>query len=317
MKTLILLLSMYQPINVKAWSLSYTIKEVKPNAKLAKNVAQIRFEFSTPDNCGKDKITVSFNKNKPVIPLLVKNQYVLTYPKGKYKLTLICPGCDTIVTDTIQLKSQTTTTLTANFGKSTPVKPCIVNVTFKPVIYLYPKDTTIFNLSLNYKGDLKMTYPPMQNNNWNVKASPNGNLWCGQKLVRYLFWDGVMDNSQINYNQSEGFILSSSQLISFFEEKLTQAGLNSMEIADFITFWIPMMQENDTVYIHFLFTEDYDQVATLNITPKPDSMLRLFMLWSPVNDQLEHTITPQRIPRFNRSNNALIEWGGSEINPSF
>ena len=49
----------------------------------------------------------------------------------------------------------------------------------------------------------------------------------------------------------------------------------------------------------------------LKISPTPDNILRLFMLYKPVNGPID--ITPPEIPEFNRTGFTVIEWGGAKI----
>jgi hypothetical protein len=62
--------------------------------------------------------------------------------------------------------------------------------------------------------------------------------------------------------------------------------------------------------IHFA-TKKYTDSAPLKITPKPDSMLRVFMIMKSVDKNTK--IKPQVLETFERKGFAVVEWGGSEI----
>lgn len=55
----------------------------------------------------------------------------------------------------------------------------------------------------------------------------------------------------------------------------------------------------------------YEKSAKLFITPEPDSILRIFMVYKPLSQSVD--IAPQELENFTREGFAAIEWGGSEI----
>jgi len=58
--------------------------------------------------------------------------------------------------------------------------------------------------------------------------------------------------------------------------------------------------------------EAYTQSAELTITPAPDSLLRVFMAWKPLNHPVD--IPAQSLPAFDRSGFTVVEWGGAQVN---
>ena len=70
------------------------------------------------------------------------------------------------------------------------------------------------------------------------------------------------------------------------------------------------MQENKYNVISFQ-TSAYTDTAVLNITPAPDSMLRVFMTYYP--SSVEVDIEPQAFEPFIRDGFTVVEWGGSEL----
>ena len=87
-------------------------------------------------------------------------------------------------------------------------------------------------------------------------------------------------------------------------------GLTPKEYNEFIVYWFPKMQGNAYNLIHFAGKE-YTDNALLTITPKPDSMLRVFMVFKPLEKPVE--IKEQKLEHFERKGFSVIEWGGSEI----
>ncbi|MBQ2445190.1 MAG: hypothetical protein II272_01990 [Oscillospiraceae bacterium] len=70
------------------------------------------------------------------------------------------------------------------------------------------------------------------------------------------------------------------------------------------------MEENPYNIIAFQ-TETYEEAAKLHISPKPDSLIRIFMAWygsqEAVNLPEQQLITPDR------EGFTVVEWGGTGI----
>lgn len=179
----------------------------------------------------------------------------------------------------------------------------------KPVIYLYPTEKTDVKVSLDFDGELTCTYPAY-NDKWNVTASPNGTILnkSDGKEYSYLFWEGTSDTK---YDLSKGFVVKGSDTVDFLQEKLAYLGLTPKEYNEFIVYWLPMLQDNKYNLITFQ-GETYTNSAKLEITPKPDSMLRVFMAYKPLEESIE--IEEQELSPFERKGFSVIEWGGTSIN---
>lgn len=177
----------------------------------------------------------------------------------------------------------------------------------KPVIYLYPEETTEVEVKLDYDGELLCTYPAYQNG-WKVTAEPDGTLTDADgKEYSYLFWEG---SSDVEYDFSKGYVIKGTDTVEFLETKLAELGLNAKEANEFIVYWLPSMQNNPYNLISFQ-TDAYTETAKLQITPEPDSVLRVFMAYKVLDNPIdieEPTIVP-----FERTGFTVIEWGGSEV----
>ena len=180
----------------------------------------------------------------------------------------------------------------------------------KPVIYLYPEETTDVTVKVNPTGDFTFTYPEY-NDGWEVQAHADGGLYIGEDRYNYLFWESV-EKWNANDENSSGFVIDGKNVTAFLEEKLTEAGLNSREKTDFITYWAPRIIGNDRVFINFIFNETCDRHATLDISPKPDNIYRIYMRWCAVPASFV-TTSEQEIEKANREGFTVIEWGGQEL----
>ena len=180
----------------------------------------------------------------------------------------------------------------------------------KPVIYLYPEQDTDVHVELELtEAELSTTYP-RYNNGWDVVASPDGSLLnkADGTHHKYLFWDAV--NCRMRYDFSEGFCVADSDTESFLKEKLTYMGLTEEEMNEFIVYWLPRMEHNAYNLISFQ-GDAYTNSAKLNITPTPDSLLRVFMAYVPLEESVD--IQPQQLETFERKGFTVVEWGGSEL----
>jgi len=157
----------------------------------------------------------------------------------------------------------------------------------------------------------------LYNEGWDFTASPNGNILMNARLndpfgqgkeYNYLFWESEMPKYALDKNDQTGFLVSTDTLLPFLENSLLQMGFNSKESADFITFWYPLMMVNEKNYVKFLFNESCDAYAELKISPQPENIFRVGMVWTEAkNDFIPEK---QNIPSVNRKGFTVIEWGG-------
>lgn len=186
------------------------------------------------------------------------------------------------------------------------------NTTAKPVIYLYPTQTENIKVELDYKGKIIADYPTYDysQKGWNVTAYPDGKIINGDgKEYSYLFWEGI-PNIPINYDLSTGFIVKGEDTVNFLQDKLSKMGLTPKEYNEFIVYWYSKMKDNKYNLVHFA-GDEYTKNATLKITPNPDSVLRVFMVFKPLDKAIE--VKSQKIKPFARTGFTVIEWGGTEL----
>ena len=179
----------------------------------------------------------------------------------------------------------------------------------KPVIYLYPKSEQEVSVKLDYKGELICTYPEYDEG-WKVIAKPDGTLknLRDNKEYSYLFWEG--NSKEAKWDLSKGFIVKGEDTREFLQDKLSKMGLNPKEYNEFIVYWMPLMKDNKYNFITFAGKE-YEEVAKLEISPKPDSVLRIFMVYKALDKPI--VVEEQEINSFHRQGFTVVEWGGTEI----
>ncbi len=177
----------------------------------------------------------------------------------------------------------------------------------KPVIYLYPEKPTQVSVKLDYKGKLFCTYPKYDGG-WEVTANPDGTLVDKDgKEYNYLYWEGT---SPVEYDFSEGFCIKGADSAEFLEDALSRLGLSRREANEFIVYWLPCMEKNEYNLISFQ-SEVYTENAHLDITPAPDTFIRVFMATKPVSSPVE--IPAQELSSPEREGFTVVEWGGAQV----
>ena len=179
----------------------------------------------------------------------------------------------------------------------------------KPVLYLYPETEREISVELDCKGGLTCTYPSYEDG-WTVTARPDGQLTDenGQSY-NYLYWEGETAQP---FDFSKGFCIPGKETAAFLEDALARLGLTRKEANEFIVYWLPLMQENPYNLISFQ-TEAYTSQAELEITPAPDTLIRVFMAYQPLEKPVE--IPAQTLTAPQRTGFTAVEWGGSQVNP--
>ena len=179
----------------------------------------------------------------------------------------------------------------------------------KPIIYLYPQVPTVCSVKLTLNGALTCTYPEHGTDGWqNFTAYPDGTLIFPDGKEYYaLYWEGVQYG---DWDLSKGFCVRGEDTASFLEWALAHQGLTPREANEFIVYWLPRMQENTYNVISFQ-TDTYTHGAVLDISPAPDSLLRVFMTYYASDVYVD--IAPQSFTPFTRQGFTVVEWGGSEV----
>lgn len=182
----------------------------------------------------------------------------------------------------------------------------------KPVIYLYPKETTDVSIKVNPIGDFTFTYPNIAQG-WDFTCHPDGRISREDESYRYLFWESEQEITPELVNPKQGAIVNGSEAVAFLESQMTQYGMTKAEQADLLTYWGPLMQNKTNVYIYLLFNEVCDAFASLEITPKPTEIGRFYVVWAEVPEYFNPKLEVQEIPTMNREGFTVLEWGGAEV----
>ena len=137
---------------------------------------------------------------------------------------------------------------------------------------------------------------------------PDGTLINAEgQQYNYLYWEG---ETYAKYDLSKGFCVKGEDTAKFLEEALEKLGLNRREANEFIVYWLPLMEQNPYNIIAFQ-TDVYTEAARLEVNPKPDTLIRVFMAWQKSDDHVE--LEEQELEAPERKGFTVVEWGGTEL----
>ncbi len=178
----------------------------------------------------------------------------------------------------------------------------------KPIIYLYPEKEEKVKVKLSKKECITHSYPKYKDE-WNVTAKPDGTL-VDEDLNEYyaLYYESKYS---CTLDKKIGFCVKGEDTIKFLEEKLEKLGLNPREKEEFIIYWLPKMENNPYNYIYFKTGHEVEEIMGLDITPKPDTIVRVLMCFKPLNKKVD--VKEQEIITPVRKGFTVVEWGGTQL----
>ncbi len=178
----------------------------------------------------------------------------------------------------------------------------------KPVIYLYPETEMDVNVKVAPNEGFTKVEPDYPEDGWTVRATPESELYNydDDTSYPYLFWEG---HTTAYERPQQGFVLSREEVPEKARELLYRTGLNEKETEDFMEFWEEKLMVKDYVFITFVDQPTFDQLAPLTVTPAPDSIIRVFMDYTPLDEPV--TVEPLHIRTPERHGFAVVEWGGA------
>lgn len=176
----------------------------------------------------------------------------------------------------------------------------------KPVIYLYPEKTQKISVQVEPQGGMLISDPDY-NNGWNVISDSYSNITnlADGKQYPYLFWEG---RGGMYQTPEKGFVIKQTNVHEFLTTKLHELGLNDKEAKDFMEFWEPKMQSAPYYFVTFMGNQAMDELAPLTISPKPDTVIRILMDFTPLQQPIPVQGYVIRTPK--RIGFTVVEWGG-------
>jgi hypothetical protein len=176
----------------------------------------------------------------------------------------------------------------------------------KPVIYLYPTQTT--QIAVKVGADVKVSeplYSPQEG--WaSVIAQPNGQLSVDGREYGSLFWEGPGWGPYPAIDK--GVVVKREQAVSTIKKQLAKQGLNARESQDFLDYWQDKIPNKPYIRLTWLTNAQLDELAPLAISPTPDTVHRVFLDMAGLDKPIK--LVPQKLETVTRKGFTVIEWGG-------
>jgi len=171
----------------------------------------------------------------------------------------------------------------------------------KPAIYLYPEEDSFVNIKLKVRGMITKDIPEY-NDGWNVFVTKEGLI---DKKYDYLFYEALLFKVKLS---ESGWVVKYENLNQWFKDNLEKLGLNEKEKNQFIEYWLKELPGANYYEIRLVDKKFLDENMALNISPKPDTEIRLLFSFKPL--QKEVTLEEPEIVIPKRNGFTVVEWGG-------
>lgn len=178
----------------------------------------------------------------------------------------------------------------------------------KPVIYLYPEQAMPVHVSVGLRGVMSVSEPSHGAHGWNVVAQTDGTVvnQADGRTYPNLFWEGA----GVHYTMpKEGFVIRGTDTDAWLTKTLATIGFTERESGEFREFWIPRLPKTPYLFLTFIPQEHFDRDAPLLITPRPDSVSRVFMEYRGLEAPI--SVPPLTLPKIVRNGFTVVEWGGA------
>ncbi|KLO11501.1 hypothetical protein SCHPADRAFT_905930 [Schizopora paradoxa] len=193
----------------------------------------------------------------------------------------------------------------------------------KPVIYLFPPQFLAevnVQLSLVPTWSFSALYPPTsideggtQAVSWDVSATPDGTLKdkSSDLSISYLFWEAHTKSPHLLspspsrpssptirsefdparacdwMTPPSSVVLPIKEVPQYLDVALKTLTLHTEARTSFITYWLPSLLKHSHVALRFLPQTAYENSAPLSVSPKPDVVTRIFMIFCGVSEDDE------------------------------
>ncbi|KAG2128678.1 uncharacterized protein EDB93DRAFT_1214362 [Suillus bovinus] len=185
----------------------------------------------------------------------------------------------------------------------------------KPVIYVYsPSDMDVsVKLTLSPEWSFSAIYPIVtlkQDNGehieWNVRTHQDGSLTERNSGldVSYLFWEAktnsdafprspaselqlvdVFSPTSSTLGDMDSIVISVDKVTVYLDNSLKALGLHTEARTSFITYWLPSILKHEYIALRFVPQLAYERAASLSISPQPDIVTRVFMLFRGISKE--------------------------------
>lgn len=175
----------------------------------------------------------------------------------------------------------------------------------KPVLYLYPEEKQVVTVEVHSPYEMIESIPPY-NEGWTVTVEPCGKI---DNHYDYLFYELFTD---YDFSREAGWVIKRSNFVQKMGGILSEIGLAGQEIDDFVDYWDDSLSTHYDYYAaYYLLPDEIEEVASLTISEKPDSILRVSFLFVPLDQAIE--LDSPTLEPFSREGFTVVEWGGLQV----
>lgn len=274
----------------------------------------------------------------------------------------------TIALEAETLPASRPSSLAAAFSSSGPKQSIR-----KPVIYLYPPfrlPEVSVELLLTSSWSFSAIYPlphtamtsdekriPAQSLTWIVEAEPDGKLVdkTSGVEVAYLYWEATansrlvtpdasrattpvedietFDPARPSLSPGNSILLPIGKIPSYLDTALKALTLHTEARTSFITYWLPSLLKHEYIALRFITQSSYEEAARMRVSPTPDVVTRVFMLfrgvrsddvalWAPAAARAtaedgttfwSNVVGVDAVRASDRTLFRVLEWGGMEV----
>ncbi|KAI0826000.1 hypothetical protein BC629DRAFT_41264 [Irpex lacteus] len=239
----------------------------------------------------------------------------------------------------------------------------------KPVIYVFaprPLENVSVTLGLTLGWSFSAVYPPTsvthhgseEKVQWNVDVAKDGTLLdkATSLEVSYLFWEAethpalpltpassrpssptpieqprAFDPSCPSITPDTAVLLPIEKVPVYLDQALKALTLHTEARTSFITYWLPSLLKHKHVALQFLPQKSYEAAAPMTISPVPDVVTRVFMLFRGVEEKdlgaweagsscavcepsfWQETVGVDIAKASDVNQYRVLEWGGMEV----
>jgi len=176
----------------------------------------------------------------------------------------------------------------------------------KPAIYLYPKWPSFVKVKVDTsKGWMTASAPQYPENGWNVLAMPSGKIFSGWKSYTHLFYETMLPSPALS---GDFEVISSANAYDELKNLALRLSLNEQEADDLAQYWTTHLPEAKYYKVGLLKSEKVDELEPLSISPAPDSLYRLRLVFKATDSEV--TGTTRFFGHFERKGFSVVDWGG-------
>lgn len=176
-----------------------------------------------------------------------------------------------------------------------------LNTARKPALYLYPTTDSTINVNLDVNGYIYNDIPKYDDG-WEVFVTKEGII---ESKYDYLFYEVKLFKTDV---PEEGWVVEYGRLEEWFLSNLPKLGLNKKETEQFMDYWIQELPQANYYEVKLLDKTFLDKNITLNISPQPDTVIRLMFYFTPLEEAIN--ISAPEIITPKREGFTAVEWGG-------